>query len=99
MKHPAKTSICKQSFICKETRLLLQDSPKKAVSCLQLFEDGRGLPPEQAILVRCLLCRAAYGGMTGDIELLKGMSSIILFDNGGFGHLEDRSKFVMETFG
>ena len=51
---------------------LLQDSPKKAASCLQLFEDARGLPPEQAILVRSLLCRAAYGGMTGDIELLKG---------------------------
>lgn len=53
-------------------RTFVQDSPRKAMSSLQLFEDAKGLPPQHAILVRCLLCRAAYGGMTGDVELLKG---------------------------
>lgn len=39
---------------------------------MDLFEDAKGLRGEEALLVRCMLMRAAYGGMSGDVDLLKG---------------------------
>ncbi len=50
----------------------MQGSSKQGGSCVQLWEDAADLTGDEAVLVRCLLCRAAWGGMPGDVELLKG---------------------------
>jgi hypothetical protein len=52
-------------------RMVLQGG-KQGGSHQQLLEDAAGLTGDAAVLVRCLLCRAAWGGMPGDVDLLKG---------------------------
>jgi len=53
-------------------QVCLQGVGKQGGSCHQLLEDAAGLTGDAAVLVRCMLCRAAWGGMPGDVDLLKG---------------------------
>ena len=50
-----------------------QEGARKYKPSLELFEQAKGLAGDQLVLVRCILLRAAFGGMAGDVQLLKGM--------------------------
>ena len=50
-----------------------QEGGRKYKPSLELFEQAKGLAGDQLVLVRCILLRAAFGGMAGDVQLLKGM--------------------------
>lgn len=60
----------------------VQGGKPAAASALDLFEHAGGLQGEAALLVRCILMRAGYGGMAGDVELLKREQTfVVLFQD------------------
>lgn len=62
------TRLERKQFCC------VKEGSRKYRSSLDLFEHAPGLTGDHVVLVRCIILRAAYGGMGGDIQLLKGIS-------------------------
>jgi len=75
----AKVDICPDAFFDGHAvKIWLYSTAHMSKACVSSYTADNKIPPKLAageeLLVRCILIRAAYGGMAGDVTMLKAFA-------------------------